>query len=444
MRTTLTSPQLPSRSSRLRVSHWLQFLVHAKTRRREACLACGLMAFAVGHAAPLTPQQIDETRARMRANFFIDPLPDLAAKTHRTFEPAAGVTVEAVTYATQFGLRVPAMLYLPNPLPAGGKVPAFIVVNGHGGDKYAWYAFYTGVAFARGGMAVLTFDPAGEGERSGNRASGTREHDRLQGNEAMARRLFGQLAGDVMQAVSYLSARPEIDRTRMAAAGYSLGSFILAITGAMEPRLRACVLVGGGNLDQPGGYWDRSKQMCQGLPYKSLGFLGDRAAMVYALQAARGPTLIWNGRGDTVVNMQNTHEPFFDDLRARTIAARGGEAKGVFEYGLVDRTSHRPYWLTRPVVEWLEREIDFPGWTPAQVRGLPETHISAWAKEHGVEMDRLYATEDREGGTRAIGEGVPGLTREQLSVFSPDEWGRLKETLSFDAWTKAANGVNRN
>src|SRR5689334_17002982 len=138
-----------------------------------------LTAFAL-HAEPLTPQRVDELRTQIRQNFFIpDPLPSLDAKVHRRFSLAKGVTIEAVTYSTQFGLRVPAILYLPDPLPKNTRLPAFIVVNGHGGDKYAWYAHYTGMAFAGAGMAVLTFDPAGEGERSVSRKSGTRDHDKL-------------------------------------------------------------------------------------------------------------------------------------------------------------------------------------------------------------------------------------------------------------------------
>src|SRR5438132_11531760 len=120
-------------------------------------------------AQALTHEKVEALRTQIAANFFVpDPLPALDAQTHRQFEPAPGVSAEAVSYTTQFGMRVPAILYLPKPLPAE-KIPAFIVVNGHGGDKYAWYSFYTGVLFARGGAAVLTYDQAGEGERNTQR-----------------------------------------------------------------------------------------------------------------------------------------------------------------------------------------------------------------------------------------------------------------------------------
>lgn len=391
----------------------------------------------------MSPARVDELRARIRSNFFIsDPLPALEAKTHRTFDPAPGVTSEALTYATALGSRVPAILYLPKPMPAGGRIPAFIVVNGHGGDKFSWYAWCAGITYARAGAAVLTYDQAGEGERNGQRKSGTRAHDRLKGDEVMARRLCGLMLTDVMQAVSYLSSRPEVDASRIGAGGYSLGSFVLSIAGAVEPRLRACVMVGGGNLDGPGEYWDRSKPMCQALPYRSLEFLGDRPATVYALQAARGPAMIYNGLADTVVSMPNTPPAFFEDLKGR-VAAMRGSADGVFETGFVPAASHRPYFLTKPVALWLERQLDFPNWTERSIQSMPETHVSEWAREHEVPMDKLYATEEREGGVRVLGVNLPGYRREDLSVLSRGEWEAMKPQLDFDAWTARAAAAGK-
>src|SRR5215468_10265421 len=77
----------------------------------------------------------------------------------------------------------------------------------------------------------------------------------------------------------------QVDSKRIGALGYSMGSFVLSLTCAVDDRIHACVLAGGGNLDGPGGYWDGSKPMCQGIPYESLSFLGDRAAVIYTLHA---------------------------------------------------------------------------------------------------------------------------------------------------------------
>jgi dienelactone hydrolase len=395
-----------------------------------------------GRAQSLTPEMVDAYRKQIRSDLFVpDPLPPLEATVHRHFEPAPGVSAEAVTYQSQFGLRVPAILYLPNPLPKSGKLPGFVVVNGHGGDKYSWYAFYSGVLYARAGAAVLTFDPVGEGERNIQRKSGTRAHDRIKGDEVMARRLAGLFMTDVMQAVSYLSTRPEVDASRIGAGGYSLGSFVLALTGAVETRLRACVLAGGGNLDGPEGYWDNSgKPMCQSLPYRSLNFLGDRPAAIYALHAARGPTLVWNGLADTVVSMDKTPPPFFEDLRTRVAKLRGNE-EGIFETGFTPGASHRPYFVTKPVALWLKKQLNFPTWTAEQIEAMPESHVSEWAAANKVFIDKGYASEDREGGVQALGANVPGLNRETLNVFTADEWEQQKPRLILESWEAAARAA---
>src|SRR5207244_376198 len=93
-----------------------------------------------GGSPPLTKRTIEQWRSEIRAALFVpEPLPPLEPEVHGRFEPAPGVMAERVSYGTQFGLRVPAILYLPR--KPQGKIPALIVVNGHGGDKFSWYAF---------------------------------------------------------------------------------------------------------------------------------------------------------------------------------------------------------------------------------------------------------------------------------------------------------------
>src|SRR5262245_38337499 len=372
--------------------------------RCSLILATWVVSAASLSAEPPTATQQERQRSQIRSALFIpDPLPELVAQTHGQFEPEPGIVAERVTYATQFGLRVPAILYLPK--ERQGKVPALIVVNGHGGDKYSWYAFYSGIVYARAGAAVLTYDPIGEGERHRERKSGTRAHDQKLEPREMGQRMGGQLVTDLMQAVSYLQSRPEVNPRRIGAMGYSLGSFIVAIGGAVDPRLHACVLTGGGNLDGPDGYWDKAKPMCQGIPYQSLQFLGDRPAALYALHASRGPALIVNGSADSVVGIpgHGHDDAFFRDLRERVVRM-GTDRDRVFDFQFVAAVSHRPCFVTRPVAAWLERKLDFPNWTEETIRSMPTTHTGRWAAAHSVSLDRLYATEDREGGTPALGE----------------------------------------
>jgi dienelactone hydrolase len=406
-------------------------------------LVASLLSSAAGGAAPaLKSDRVTQLRKQIGDNFFVPvPLPPLDAQTHRRFSPALGVKTEGVTYTTQLGMKVPAILYLPDPMPESpsGKIPAFIVVNGHGGDKYCWYSWYTGILFARGGAAVLTYDQAGEGERNRDHKSGSRAHDNIKGNAVLARHLAGLMITDVRQAVAYLAQRPEVDPRRIAAGGYSLGSFVLALAGAIEPRLHACVMVGGGNLDGPDGRWDNSsKKMCESQPYQSLNFLGDRPAVIYALHAARGPTLIFNGLGDSVVGIPRQGEAFFTDLRQRTIQLHGSPA-GVFDAGFAPtNASHRPYFITRPVVQWLEKQLHFPNWTETTIRNMPEIKISGWAATNGVTIDKLYATEEREGGTMALDNDVPGYTRETLNVFPQTDWEARKRDFILPTWVEMA------
>jgi Prolyl oligopeptidase family len=289
----------------------------------------------------------------------------------------------------------------------------------------------------RAGAAVLTYDPIGEGERNIQRKSGTRAHDKLQEPEEMGRRMGGLMMMDLMQAVSYLSGRAEVDPHRIGAMGYSMGSFVASLTCAVETRLRACVAVGGGNLDGPMETWDHGKPMCQGIPYRSLMFLGDRPAVLYAMRAAIGPTLVFNGTADTVVGIPPNGKELLADLPQRTAALRGS-SEGIFETGWKQGTSHRPYFVTRPVALWLERHLGFPNWSAAQIEAMPTTHISEWAAANSVPMDRLYADELREGGARALGTGVPALSRSQLSVFSDEEWDKQKERMIYETWIREA------
>ena len=75
-------------------------------------------------------------------------------------------------------------------------------------------------------------------------------------------------------------------------------------------------------------------------------------------------------------------------MRQRTIRRRGS-AEGVFEYRFEPETSHRPYFVTRPVALWLQRQLKFPNWTESAIEKMPETHISEWAQAHNAPIERM-------------------------------------------------------
>ena len=383
------------------------------------------------------PTRADLRHAIKAALFVPEPPPQLEVERYGERAIAPGVVVERVSYATTYGLRVPAIVYRPAQRPAG-KMPGIVVVNGHGGDKSSWYAYYAGILYARAGGVVVTYDPVGELERNAERKSGTRQHDReAEPLPEMGRRMGGQMVTDVMQAVSYLARRADVDSARVAVVGYSMGSFISSLACALDTRINACVLAGGGNLDSVGGYWDTSKKMCQGLPYQALRFLGDRGAVLYDLHAARGRTLVINGTDDAVVAVDKMGTLFFEDLRRRTIALHGS-AENVFDYAFVQGAGHRPYFVTRTAALWLNEQLHFPNWTRASIEAMSETHLNEWAARNGLSQEKQYASELSEGGTRALGNDVPAIPRDVLVSLPPERWEQEKARYVYETWVKEA------
>jgi dienelactone hydrolase len=403
------------------------------------CLLCGIASFIV--VSPLTAQMTNASTQKLRnqikaALFVPQPLPDLDVKNLGSFSPEPGVLAERVTYATEYGLRVPAIVYRPEKIH--GTVPGLVVVNGHGADKASWYSYYTGVEYARAGAEVVTYDPIGEGERNDEHKDATGEHDRLIDVPGVPQRMGGQMITDVMQAVSYLSSRPEVDARRIGVLGFSMGSFVVSLAGAVDPRIHAVLLTGGGDLDGPGGYWDSSHAvMCQSGPYKALAFLGDRPAVLFALQAKRGPTFIINGTNDTVVAIPQHGPDFFADLRRRAIAALGSN-KNVFTTYFDPGASHRPAWVMKIAATWLDENLHFANWKTREIANLPTIRIGDWAQKNDVYLNKSAEREDRDAGLVAIDVNVPKLTPEQLSVLPISEWEKDKNEFVYSVWARDA------
>jgi hypothetical protein len=222
-----------------------------------------------------------------------------------------------------------------------------------------------------------------------------------------------------------------------------MGSFHSVLAGAIDPRIHALVLSGGGNLDGPGDYWARSpKVMCQSGPSKALDFLLDRGAILYALNQRRGPTLIMNGTADPVIVSVNTQEPFFARLRERTAAVSGTTA-GLFETYWFPGAGHRPNFVTRPAALWLEQQLHFPNWTEDKIRSAGEVKVSEWAAATGAHVGQRFQTELSENGVRALISDVPNVPREELQAVPADEWQRDKDDFTWEQWVTRASAAAR-
>lgn len=368
----------------------------------------------------------------------VQPLPNLQEKAYGHFPVAQDVAADRVSYATTYGLRVPAIIY-HEAGPTITKHPALIIVNGHRGDKSSWYAYWAGILYARAGAVVLTYDPIGEYERNRERLSRTGQHDEYIPPEDMARRLSGLMITDVMQAVTYLSGRSDVDKKRIAVLGYSMGSFVSSLACALDTRIHACVLAAGGDLDGPDGYWDRSDKMCQGIPYRSLMFIGERGPVIYALNAKRGPTLVINGSDDDVVDIPHHGRNWFEQLRKQIVELLGN-SKNVFDFEFVANGGHRPYFVTRPAALWLEDKLKFPNWTRKQIEPIPETNLGAWAAKNGV---LAVSDAHNEGGTIALGDNIPAVNRDQLHALPEVVWDAELNDYIYETWVERAEAAVR-
>ena len=364
-----------------------------------------------------------ELRKQIRSTLHVpEEMPALREKSYGQFNPAPDVVAERVSYSTDYDLKVPAIVYHG----AGATIvkhPALVIVNGHSGDKSSVYAYWAGILYARAGAVVLTYDPIGEYERNKERRSGTNQHDEPVAPDDMALRMTGLMTTDVLQAVHYLGSRKDVDEKRIAVLGFSMGSFISSLACAVGTDIHACVLVGGGDLDGPGGYWDSSsKKMCQSTAYRALAFLGDRGATIFALNAKRGPTLIWNGTVDAVVDIVHHGQDFFDKLHADTIA-RLGSSKDVFDFGFTPGGGHSAYFLSRPVALWLNDKLKFPDWTKKQILALPETDLK---------------------GLKALGDHIPAVPRDDLHAIPDAVWAADEEFYIYETWVDRAKAAIRN
>jgi len=386
---------------------------------------------------PPTEEQFAGWREQVRAALFLpEQRPELAPRDFGSFSAMPGVVAHRVTYGTQFGMRVPAIVYAPEHVR--GKLPAVVVVAGHGGDKTSWYEVYAGLLYASAGAIVVTYDPIGEDERNSAQLSDARAHDTVLPGLMSPARLGGLMIGDVSQAVSYAASRTDVDPKRIAVIGYSMGSFHAAVASALDTRIRALVLSGGGGLDGNGGSWDSSsKIMCQSGPYRVLSKLPDKGVVLYALHQRSGETLVLNGADDKLVASPHHLESFFADLVAR-VAALAGPTAPLMEYRFYPGVGHRPSWVNRDGAAWLNERLRFPEWRHLDLQALGETHISEWAVATGAHINVGYDTEMSEGGVRALGKGFPAPTRVQLQAVPKAEWKAHLDQYTWESWARHA------
>jgi len=159
------------------------------------------------------------------------PLEVQEAGTERRGE----VRIVDLSYASPMGGRVPAYLILP---PGEGKHPAVLFLHPGQGDRKTFVDEAVGLARDHG-FVSLTINapflrPENQGKRGGN-----------PWNPEVSRREQIQTVQDLRRGFDFLVSRPEVDPSRLAYVGHSLGATVGGILAGVEKRPVAFVLMAG-------------------------------------------------------------------------------------------------------------------------------------------------------------------------------------------------------
>ena len=185
------------------------------------------------------------------------------------------------------GEAIPGILLLPAATTA--PAPAVLLLHGFGGRK-EYMADVAGRALLRRGVASLAIDLPLHGER------GSADERQWGGNPLKLAAEWRLGVAESTLALRFLAARPEIDGTRLAILGFSMGAYLGLMVAAADPAVRALVLAAGGDLPA-------------GAPFERM-----IRAVVDPRKAARGlagrPLLMLHGKWDRTIRPEQAERLF--------------------------------------------------------------------------------------------------------------------------------------
>jgi dienelactone hydrolase len=196
-----------------------------------------------------TPEQIAAWQNERR-DFFLRQLDGFPERTPLNAQVTGALDrgeyrIEKVIFESQPNHHVTALLYLPK---TNAPCPGVLVPCGHSANGKAAEAYQrASILLAKNGLAVLCYDPIGQGERAqilkrdGKAAfNSTQEHTLvgigsiLLGTNTARHRIW-----DGMRALDYLASRPEVDPTRLGCTGNSGGGTLTSYLMALDDRIVA-------------------------------------------------------------------------------------------------------------------------------------------------------------------------------------------------------------
>lgn len=156
-------------------------------------------------------------------------------------------TIEKAIYESLPGFYVTADIYRPT---KSGRYPAVLLQAGHTQEgKVENQRIAANLALK--GFVVLCFDPIGEGERVQTYSRqldeplagwSVPEHIQMDAqSELIGQGLARYFIWDAMRSLDYLVSRPDVDASRMGAAGCSGGGALTTFIGALDPRIKVVI-----------------------------------------------------------------------------------------------------------------------------------------------------------------------------------------------------------
>jgi dienelactone hydrolase len=220
---------------------------------------------------------------------------DLDPRVEYRKESPGGWIREKVSFAAAYGgERVMAYLFLPGsarpPYQAVVYTPADPSVlerSSDGIEDYFEFVMFLS-HYVKNGRAVVfpvwkaTFERGNDALAAIYAELHTRQHTQL----------FIEEIKDFRRTIDYLETRPDIDREKLAFCGMCSGAALGAIIPAVEERFKTSILVAGGLVDM-------------GRP---------EISQINYISRVRIPTLMLNGRYDSLFPLPTSSKPFFDLL----------------------------------------------------------------------------------------------------------------------------------